>query len=55
MLGTLNDNQIGDALNAQVIGRFGCHAKGITYVVSVTYTHDAENIYAHSAAKGMKI
>jgi uncharacterized protein len=54
MLGELNENQVEDVLKTQVIGRIGCHADGITYVVPVTYVYDGTNIYAHSA-KGMKI
>jgi nitroimidazol reductase NimA-like FMN-containing flavoprotein (pyridoxamine 5'-phosphate oxidase superfamily) len=55
MLGILNDSQMEDVLKTQVIGRIGCHADGITYVVPVTYVYDGANIYAHSAAKGMKV
>jgi len=54
MIGELNDSQVEDVLKSQVIGRIGCHAEGISYVVPVTYVYDGIYIYAHSA-KGMKI
>ena len=49
----LNEAGIEKLLNEHVIGRIGCHADGITYVVPVTYAYDGEYIYAHSE-KGMK-
>ena len=36
------------------IGRIGCHADGITYIVPINYIYDGKNLYAHSA-RGMKI
>ena len=54
MLGELNDKQMEDLLKAQVTGRLGCHANGITYVVPVNYTYDGNYIYAHSS-DGKKI
>jgi nitroimidazol reductase NimA-like FMN-containing flavoprotein (pyridoxamine 5'-phosphate oxidase superfamily) len=54
MLGALNEDQIETLLRELPVGRIGCHADGITYIVPVNYTYDGINIYAHSA-KGMKI
>jgi nitroimidazol reductase NimA-like FMN-containing flavoprotein (pyridoxamine 5'-phosphate oxidase superfamily) len=54
MLGTLNEQQIEDLLKDLPIGRIGCHADRITYIVPVNYAYDGIAIYAHSA-KGMKI
>jgi hypothetical protein len=54
MLGELNPDQIEKLLYGQVIGRIGCSANGITYVVPVTYAYDGKHIYAHSK-DGMKI
>jgi len=54
MLGKLNESQVEYLLNSQLIGRIGCHANNITYVVPVNYLYDGDCIYAHSA-KGMKI
>jgi nitroimidazol reductase NimA-like FMN-containing flavoprotein (pyridoxamine 5'-phosphate oxidase superfamily) len=54
MLGELNEKQIDNLLKELPIGRIGCHADGITYIVPVNYVYDGINVYAHSA-KGMKI
>lgn len=54
MLRELNENQIEALLNDQFIGRIGCHAEGVTYVVPINYAYDGVNIYGHSS-KGMKI
>jgi uncharacterized protein len=54
MLGELNNEQIEDLLKQLPVGRIGCHADGITYIVPVNYAYDGINLYAHSA-RGMKI
>jgi len=54
MLGALNEDQIETLLRELPVGRIGCHADGITYVVPVNYVYDGISLYAHSA-KGMKI
>lgn len=54
MLGELNPDQIELLLNEQLIGRIGCSANGVTYVVPVTYAYDGKYIYAHSK-EGRKI
>jgi nitroimidazol reductase NimA-like FMN-containing flavoprotein (pyridoxamine 5'-phosphate oxidase superfamily) len=54
MLGELNKEQIEELLKELPVGRIGCHADGITYIVPVNYVYDGINLYAHSA-KGMKI
>jgi len=54
MLGDLNPDQIEVLLMNEVIGRIGCNANGVTYVVPVTYVYDDGYIYAHSK-EGMKI
>jgi len=54
MLGELSPDQIESLLSSEVIGRIGCSANGITYVVPVTYAYDGKYIYAHSK-EGMKI
>jgi nitroimidazol reductase NimA-like FMN-containing flavoprotein (pyridoxamine 5'-phosphate oxidase superfamily) len=38
MLGQLNPDQIEALLKSEVLGRIGCSANGIVYVVPVTYT-----------------
>ncbi len=54
MLGKLNDAEIEEVLRQQVVGRLGCHADGITYVVPVSYAYDGKNIYVH-AFEGKKL
>jgi nitroimidazol reductase NimA-like FMN-containing flavoprotein (pyridoxamine 5'-phosphate oxidase superfamily) len=54
MLGKLNEDQQEELLKTQLLGRIGCSADGITYIVPVNYLYKSPYIYAHSAS-GMKI
>ncbi len=54
MLGELAPDQIEKLLSQEMIGRIGCAANGLTYVVPVTYAYEEGYIYAHSK-EGMKI
>lgn len=54
MIGTLNTHQIDYLLRSELVGRIGCHAGGLTYVVPITYVYDGEFIYAHTK-EGLKI
>ncbi len=54
MLGNLSDTQIQTVLHTQMVGRIGCHADGITYVVPISYAYDGEYIYCHTK-EGKKI
>ena len=54
MLGELTANQIEAVLHREVIGRIGCHADDITYIVPTTYAYDGEFVYGHTK-EGMKI
>jgi uncharacterized protein len=54
MLGKLTEQQIDELLNSLPVGRIGCHADGVTYIVPVNFVYDGLSIFAHSA-KGMKI
>lgn len=54
MFGKLNTDQIEELLKSQIIGRIGCHANGITYVVPVSYAYDGAYIYGHTY-EGMKV
>ena len=54
MLGTLNDMQMERLLHSNVIGRIGCHADGLTYVVPVTYFFYEGCIFGHTT-EGMKM
>jgi len=54
MFGKLNTEEIEQVLMHQVVGRLGCHADDITYVVPVSYAYDGRFIYGRSF-EGMKI
>ena len=54
MLGDLNPHEIEALLTNEVVGRIGCHANGVTYVVPITYAYNEGHVYAHSK-EGMKI
>ncbi len=40
MFGTLSPQEIETVLHQQVVGRLGCHAEGLTYVVPISYGYD---------------
>ncbi len=54
MFGELNQKEIEEVLHQQVIGRVGCHADNITYVVPISYAYDGQYIYGYTQ-EGMKI
>jgi uncharacterized protein len=54
MFGKLNETEIDQLLSRQLIGRIGCHADNITYVVPVSYAYDGTYIYVHTYS-GRKI
>jgi uncharacterized protein len=54
MFGKLDTEEIEQVLMQQVVGRLGCHAHGITYVVPVSYAYDGRFIYGRSF-EGLKI
>jgi nitroimidazol reductase NimA-like FMN-containing flavoprotein (pyridoxamine 5'-phosphate oxidase superfamily) len=54
MLGELDEREINDVLREQQLGRIGCHAGGVTYVVPVSYVYDGKSIYVLSA-EGQKL
>lgn len=45
MISELSREDIDDLLRAQVVGRVGCHADGLTYVVPVIYAYDGAAFY----------
>jgi len=45
---------IDQLLQQQLVGRIGCHADGLTYVVPVSYAYSGNYVYCHSL-EGMKI
>ncbi|NVB78348.1 MAG: pyridoxamine 5'-phosphate oxidase family protein [Kofleriaceae bacterium] len=54
MIGELSPSQIEALLHQQVVGRIGCHAQGITYVVPTTYAYLDGAIVAHTG-DGLKV
>jgi nitroimidazol reductase NimA-like FMN-containing flavoprotein (pyridoxamine 5'-phosphate oxidase superfamily) len=54
MPGKLNDQKLEELLRTKMLGRIGCHAGGITYVVPVHYAYEPFFIYTHSS-DGLKI
>ena len=54
MIGELAMNEIDQVLREGVIGRIGCHARGRTYVVPVTYVYDGVSIIGHTG-DGLKV
>jgi len=54
MLGELKQDEIEHLLRTEQLGRIGCHAGGVTYVVPVSYVFNGTHIYALSA-EGMKL
>lgn len=54
MLGKLGPEQIERLLQQECVGRIGCHAEGMTYVVPVTYWYDGRDVLCHST-EGLKL
>src|ERR1700738_1679858 len=54
MLGQLNISELEKLLSSQVVGRIGCHYKGVTYIVPISYAYDGEYVYCHTH-EGMKV
>lgn len=54
MFGTLTAAQMDALLHQQILGRLGCHAHGLTYVVPISYAYQDGCIYCYSS-DGLKI
>jgi nitroimidazol reductase NimA-like FMN-containing flavoprotein (pyridoxamine 5'-phosphate oxidase superfamily) len=54
MIAELDRAEIDELLRSQVVGRIGCHADGLTYVVPVIYAYDGAGLYMYSI-EGQKI
>ncbi|WP_018617469.1 pyridoxamine 5'-phosphate oxidase family protein [Segetibacter koreensis] len=54
MIGELNHTEVEEVLQSQLIGRIGCHADGITYIVPVSYAYNESYVYIHSL-EGRKV
>ncbi len=48
MFTTLTSEQIEDLIHSQVVGRIGCHADDLTYVVPISYAYDGVCIYGRT-------
>jgi len=54
MFGKLDNTQIEQLLYSQLVGRIGCHANDMTYVLPVSYAYDGISVYVHTY-EGMKM
>lgn len=54
MFQKMNSAEIEQLLHQQLVGRIGCHANGLTYVVPVSYAYDGTYVLCH-AFEGMKM
>ena len=54
MIGELNSGEIEELISHQFIGRIGCYADEVIYIVPVSYAYDGTYIYGRSF-EGMKI
>jgi uncharacterized protein len=50
----LTPAEIATLLEEEVVGRIGCHADGLTYVVPVIYAYDSGSVYVLST-EGQKV
>ncbi|MDX6502941.1 MAG: uncharacterized protein QOE29_66 [Gaiellaceae bacterium] len=50
----LSPAEIAALLEEQLVGRIGCHADGLTYVVPVIYAYDSGSVYVLST-EGQKV
>lgn len=54
MFGKLTNAEIEALIHREFIGRLGCHAENVTYIVPISYAYDGEYIYGHTY-EGMKV
>lgn len=54
MFGKLSEEDLETLLQLQLVGRLGCHSKGTTYIVPISYAYDGNYLYARSF-EGMKV
>lgn len=54
MAGELTADECRHLLRIEVLGRLGCHSRGRTYVVPLTYGYDGTSIICHTG-NGLKI
>lgn len=54
MIGELSRPDMEQVLRDEILGRIGCHARGDTYVVPITYVFDGASIIGHTG-NGLKV
>lgn len=54
MFGNLSAEETEEVLQHELVGRIGCSADNIVYVVPTSYVYDGNSIYCHSM-EGMKM
>ena len=54
MMEELGRDEIDAILDANVVGRIGCHADGCTYVVPIIYAREGESVYV-ATVEGRKV
>ena len=54
MIDNLTNEEIEETLQQNFVGRIGCHANGVTYIVPVSYAYNEGYIYVRSF-EGMKV
>jgi nitroimidazol reductase NimA-like FMN-containing flavoprotein (pyridoxamine 5'-phosphate oxidase superfamily) len=54
MFGNLTEREIEEVIASQLVGRIGCHADDMTYVVPISYAYEDGCLYAHTR-EGMKV
>jgi nitroimidazol reductase NimA-like FMN-containing flavoprotein (pyridoxamine 5'-phosphate oxidase superfamily) len=54
MFGNLNSSEIEELLHRETVGRIGCYADGMVYVVPISYAYDGAFVYA-CTQEGMKL
>ena len=54
MFGKLTTREMEELLASNILGRIGCHADNITYIVPISYAYKNKTVYCHSR-EGTKI
>jgi uncharacterized protein len=54
VIAELSRAEVDELLREQVVGRIGCHADGVTYVVPVIYAYDGECVHV-ATIEGQKV
>lgn len=54
MIEELSREEVDAVLDANVVGRIGCHAQGRTYVVPIIYAREGESVYV-ATVEGLKV